>query len=224
VGVSESFGHRLRAERERQGISLASIAAGSKIGIHLLEGLERNDVSRWPVGIYRRSFIRFYANAVGMDADSVVREFLTLFPDPADPPTAAPPGEPAAQAAGLRLTFAADTWTPFTRGSLLRLNRRWAAAACDAAMVLLLTMVALIISGQFWRPLGLCAVCYQLGGILLLGNTPGVFLFGSPVVRQPQADRAERLRASKRRRWAMKTQVSSGMSQERVMERVMERT
>jgi cytoskeletal protein RodZ len=77
-----SFGRRLRYERERRQINLRSIADTTKIGVPLLEGLERDDVSRWPAGIFRKSFIRSYAEAIGLDPDPVVREFVNLFPDP----------------------------------------------------------------------------------------------------------------------------------------------
>jgi transcriptional regulator with XRE-family HTH domain len=79
-----SFGARLRAQRERQHIELAAIAEGTKIKASLLEALERDDVSRWPGGVFRRAYIRAYAQAIGLDAESVVREFLALYPDPAD--------------------------------------------------------------------------------------------------------------------------------------------
>jgi hypothetical protein len=39
-------------------------------------------VSHWPSGIFRRAFVRAYADAIGMQPDDVVREFLTLYPDP----------------------------------------------------------------------------------------------------------------------------------------------
>ncbi len=66
----DSFGSRLRYERERRQIALKSIAESTKIGITLLEGLERDDVSRWPSGIFRKSFIRSYAEAIGSEARS----------------------------------------------------------------------------------------------------------------------------------------------------------
>jgi cytoskeleton protein RodZ len=72
----ESIGRRLRRERERRQIALASIAANSKISVSLFADLERDDVSRWPSGIFRRSFIRAYAQAVGLDPDATAREFL----------------------------------------------------------------------------------------------------------------------------------------------------
>src|SRR5436190_17227539 len=77
----QRFGKRLRLERERRRITLDSIASNTKIGIALLRGLERDDVSRWPSGIFRRSFIREYAAAIGLDPDETAREFLERFPD-----------------------------------------------------------------------------------------------------------------------------------------------
>ena len=82
--MSESFGARLRQRREEQQISLSTIAEQTKIKQSLLEALERDDVSHWPSGIFRRAFIRAYAHAIGLEPDVVVREFLDLYPDPAE--------------------------------------------------------------------------------------------------------------------------------------------
>src|SRR5689334_10451366 len=80
--MQEDFlGRRLRSERERRRITLESIAAKTKINIGLLRDLERDEISRWPGGIFRRSFIRSYAEAIGLDGDDVVREFLERYPD-----------------------------------------------------------------------------------------------------------------------------------------------
>jgi len=90
----DSLGSRLRYERERRQISLKSIAESTKIGMTLLEGLERDDVSRWPSGIFRKSFIRSYAEAIGLRPDSVVREFVERYPDPLETQLAAIPAAP----------------------------------------------------------------------------------------------------------------------------------
>jgi transcriptional regulator with XRE-family HTH domain len=76
----DSFGPRLRAERERRGISLETIASVTNVGKDLWEGLERNDFSRWPSGIFARSFVRDYARAIGLDDTEVVNDFCRLFP------------------------------------------------------------------------------------------------------------------------------------------------
>ena len=87
--MPESFGARLRQQRERQQIALTAIAEQTKIGLSLLEALERDDLSHWPAGIFRRSFIRGYARSIGLEPDVVVREFLELHPDPVDVVSAA---------------------------------------------------------------------------------------------------------------------------------------
>ena len=95
----DSFGSRLRYERERRQIALKSIAESTKISISLLEGLERDDVSRWPSGIFRKSFIRSYAEAIGLKPDVIAREFVERYPDPHDVQLAAvPPGSRPSQA------------------------------------------------------------------------------------------------------------------------------
>lgn len=82
--MNESLGARLRQERESKQIPLASIAASTKIKLEWLEGLENDDVSKWPSGIFRRGFIRSYAQAIGLQPDPVTREFFALYPDPAE--------------------------------------------------------------------------------------------------------------------------------------------
>ncbi|HUK34433.1 MAG TPA: helix-turn-helix domain-containing protein [Vicinamibacterales bacterium] len=80
--MPESFGARLRRQRERQRVTLAAIAEHTKIHLPLLEELEEDRVAHWPSGIFRRAFIRAYADAIGLRPDDVVREFLALYPDP----------------------------------------------------------------------------------------------------------------------------------------------
>jgi len=178
--IDEPFGSRLRRERERRQIALSSISANTKISVALFEALERGDVSKWPSGIFRRAFIRAYAQAIGLDADVLAREFLERFPDPAEPaPTVVAKGSrpaPVSGGEGLRLTLA-DTGEPFRGGRLLaEMRQRWAVVACDAGVVMAIAAIVFLASGKFWMPLGVSMLSYYLGGILLLGNTPGVCL------------------------------------------------
>ena len=80
----ETLGTRLRRERERRQIALTSISDNTKIRASLFAELEKDDVSHWPSGIYRKAYIRAYAQAIGLDPDAVAREFFERFPDPAD--------------------------------------------------------------------------------------------------------------------------------------------
>jgi len=76
----DTFGARLRIARERRGISIDTIASVTNVPPELWEGLERNDVSRWPAGVFARSFVRHYARAIGLDETEVVNEFCRTFP------------------------------------------------------------------------------------------------------------------------------------------------
>jgi transcriptional regulator with XRE-family HTH domain len=76
-----TFGERLRAQRESQGVSLNEIARTTKIGLSLLVALERNDLSRWPKGIFRRAFFREYVTAIGLSPEPMLAEFARLFPE-----------------------------------------------------------------------------------------------------------------------------------------------
>jgi transcriptional regulator with XRE-family HTH domain len=184
--TDESFGRRLRRERERRQIALSSISANTKISATLFQALERDDISRWPGGIFRRAFIRAYAEGVGLDPDEVMREFLERFPDPTAPPASAPGAAPSEatstggavshRRAALRLTLA-DSGGLFARGRVLPdMRRRLAAVVCDAAVVMGIAVSVFLVSGDFWTPLAMTALIYYSAGILLLGDSPGVSL------------------------------------------------
>lgn len=78
--ATAAFGPNLRRIRMQRGVSLERIAADTKVGIELWSGLERNDLSRWPTGIYARAFVRAYAQAVGVDPEATVDDFCRAFP------------------------------------------------------------------------------------------------------------------------------------------------
>ncbi len=75
------FGTRLRAARERRGISLRQIANATKISVSVLDALERNDISRLPGGIFGRGFVRSYAVEVGLDPEATIQDFIATFPN-----------------------------------------------------------------------------------------------------------------------------------------------
>jgi len=75
---NHGLGPLLRAHRERQGLTLEALAESIKVKRSLLNDLERNDVSRWPPGIFGRALVREYAKSIGLPTDDVVRQFLEL--------------------------------------------------------------------------------------------------------------------------------------------------
>ena len=76
----DTFGPRLRRERERRGLSLETIAARTNVSVELWAGLESNDFSKWPGGLFARAFVRDYARVVGLDPDEVIDDFCRLYP------------------------------------------------------------------------------------------------------------------------------------------------
>jgi len=160
-----SFGAWLHRERERRGVSLRAIADRSKIGMSVLEALERGDVSRWPGGIYRRAFVRAYCTAVGLDADLVVANFEKVFP-PADaegaPTTQATsgPSSPVDQSE-MRLQLAGPP-APFVPVQAMR------TACLDVAFVLVMGAIGWVGAGAigFWCAAAVAAVVYHVCGVL----------------------------------------------------------
>lgn len=172
----DDLGAWLRRERERAGVSLETIATRTKVARSLLQALERNDVSRWPAGIFRRSFVRGYAAAVGLDPDYVVALFLRAFPEPALPGSGdVAPARPAGTARpepSLRLTLAPEVsrW----QEALARLG----AASTDLMAPITLALPSGLLGGLslFWIVLAVVAVLYLTVGTLLLGTTPGLWM------------------------------------------------
>jgi transcriptional regulator with XRE-family HTH domain len=212
--MEDLLGRRLRSERERRHITLESIAANTKINISLLRDLERDEVSRWPSGIFRRAFVRSYAEAIGLDGDDIVHEFLERYPDAQELEAAAALAASGVRAkahpkAVLRLTLA-DAPRPFSSGPVLEnIGARVKAAGWDCASTLALAAVAFLVLGAFWTSLAVVTICYYAAGILILGNSPGVCLFApkshddTPQTPSSEEDGLEGLPASAARNWGI---------------------
>ena len=177
----DDLGAWLRRERERSGITLETIATRTKVARTLLEALERNDVSRWPNGIFRRAFVRGYAHHVGLDPDFVVALFLRAFPEHHSSSSSPALDGATARAAGaaasrpeftLRLTLAPEVsrW----QEALARLG----AATTDLMAPITLALPSGLLGGLwlFWIVLAVVAVLYLTVGTLVLGTTPGLWM------------------------------------------------
>ena len=81
VSSLEAFGPNLRRRRMRSGLSLEDLSTRTKVSVELWDAMERNDFSRWPTGVAARSYIRSYAEAVGVDPEATVDEFCRLVPN-----------------------------------------------------------------------------------------------------------------------------------------------
>jgi transcriptional regulator with XRE-family HTH domain len=190
-----TLGSWLRRERERRGITLAQIAEDTKVAVPLLQGLEADDLSRWPGGIFRRAFARSYATAIGLDAEMVVQRIEEEHPTedaeatmggrrrvPDQPPAAVAAGPSAIQSRPERAP-APSGIAPrrLSRDQIVGLPIRLRATA--AALELLIGGAigfgfAAAGSRLLWPVLIIAA--YYAAGVLLTGTTPMVALLAQP--------------------------------------------
>jgi cytoskeletal protein RodZ len=93
------IGARLRDAREAQGLTLAQVAAETRIPQRHLQTIESGDFAALPARTYAIGFSRSYAKLVGLDdddvADAVRAELDAQEPQPRHRPASFEPGDPA---------------------------------------------------------------------------------------------------------------------------------
>lgn len=93
------IGARLRAARDAQGLTLAQVAAETRIPQRHLQTIEEGDFAALPARTYAIGFSRSYAKLVGLDADEVAEtvraELDAQEPHPRQRPAGFEPGDPA---------------------------------------------------------------------------------------------------------------------------------
>ncbi len=196
----DSFGLRLRAARERRGITLEAVAAKTKVPVALWEAMERNDFSSWPSGLFARAYVRDYARLVGLDAEEVVDEFCRYFPngdrrrgrlirshaevidirsqyrDEELPPDG-----------DRRASDAKATVTPFPRLLPGKTAQRVLGALGDvAAVCTVAALVSQVFHVGFLATLGIASVAYYSIGFAIVGRSPGFALTQFLTRRVPQ--------------------------------------
>ena len=167
--VRLAFCRRLKATRERSGVSLRDIAESTKICSSHLAALERGDLRYWPKGFFRRAFFRGYAGMIGLPVEETLEYFVQLFPeDEAGAASTSKPTRPAPSADEPRLVLDAG-W----HGAKTPLRSRLGASAID------LTVVTVVAVGLAWwssrdtATIGaIVAAGYFTVATIVLGDTP----------------------------------------------------
>ncbi len=91
--MASGIGETLRKARNRRKLPLFEIEAEIRIRVRYLSAIEAEEWDALPEGSYTRSFIRTYANYLGLDGDRLAGEFGGA------PPAAGEAGAPRAQPA-----------------------------------------------------------------------------------------------------------------------------
>lgn len=169
------LGAYLRAERERRGLALRAISENTKVSLPLLEGLEADDISRWPGGIFRRAFVRAYAEAVGLDPDEIFKRFEQQHRPPVEG-TAAEPGLGTAELAVLEQSTRGGRRTAGLRAVSASTRARLLGTAADLTVAMVLAFGSAAAGSRLLWPV-LMIAAYYAAGVLVTGTTPMVALF-----------------------------------------------
>lgn len=183
----EAFGPNLRRLRIQRGISLEELARVTKVHVDLWDGLERNDFSRWPTGIFARAYVREYAHAIGVDPDTAVDDFCRWFPQGDRRAERIVRGQ--AELVGHALQWSDDLAVPDRRArtdapqgrgeDAPSYSPRLRGAIALADIVPIAAGAAVMWSLMpigFWPAFGIVAVAYHVGGLAALGASPAVAL------------------------------------------------
>lgn len=119
------LGTDLRNAREHAGLSLQDLAARTRIPQRTLRAIEENDFDNVPPGIFARSFIRTYAQEVGVDPAEAVAQYRSM-----TEPVVEPSDEPEPEVVEQRIP-----WRSFVR-ELSEFGQRWGYALIAVALLI----------------------------------------------------------------------------------------
>jgi cytoskeleton protein RodZ len=71
----QNIGSRLRAAREAKGLTISDLADQTRVRVAALEAIEAGDFARLPEPIYVQSYLRAFAQAVGLPVEPVLEAF-----------------------------------------------------------------------------------------------------------------------------------------------------
>jgi len=75
---SRAFGEMFVERRQRLGLTLQEVSSFTKLHPRFLRAIEQADFSKLPGGILTKSFIRAYAQEIGIDDSQAVSEYLAI--------------------------------------------------------------------------------------------------------------------------------------------------
>jgi cytoskeleton protein RodZ len=134
-----SIGETLRRERQRRNLDLPKIAGELKISVRFLEAMEEDDFGKLPGGVFTKSFVRQYADFLGLDSDEMAAEVARIV-EP-EPVVAESPGKKP-DVPGIQLEMSENDWQS--------VRERPAPLPSWFKAGMLLVALMLVCSGVYW--------------------------------------------------------------------------
>lgn len=196
MSTREAFGLNLRRARQHRGVSLTDISAHTNVSVELWEDMERNDFTRWPGGVYARTWIRAYAELIGADPVETVNDFCRWFPQ--GDRRAEPVLRRQAEVVGHQLDWhdavpaggnrrAPDPPPPQEVARRQVRPIRLVAAGCDLCAVLLTaTATTFVVKTSLLSTLGIVASLYYTVSLASLGSAPAVWTIDRLMQTRPE--------------------------------------
>ena len=155
----ESFGAKLRHEREQRGVKLETVSASTMIRMSVLKDLEANGPSNVSHDFYRRALLRAYATAIGVPPAAILAEYYQHYSEAG-----------VGEGAGLRLIVEPDArWSERTVSRMLTV-------VADTCVVLLLAAIITQSTGtNLWVIGGAVALLYHALATAALGCSPATW-------------------------------------------------
>ncbi len=118
----------LKSEREMRNISLAKIAADTRISLHYLQCLEDGRYGELPGGMYNRAFLRAYCESLRLDPHEVLRRYEAELSPAAEKPAKSKKKLPRHTAFPRRHAIVAWSIMFLISATGLFLSRKWIAS------------------------------------------------------------------------------------------------
>jgi Helix-turn-helix domain len=179
VSDRRAFGERLKRRRERAGVTLAKISQNTKVSVALFTGLEAGDCSRWPTGLFARAYVRGYAEAIGLNGDETVEEFVAAFGAVGHADGVETPPALSSRTPPLRLALVEEPPDPAA------IARRAGLAATELVLGALIAAIAQVgFDTSVWATVGLVLAYFTLGR--LISDDPLLYWMFKRVRQQPE--------------------------------------
>ncbi|GIU81798.1 MAG: helix-turn-helix domain-containing protein [Acidobacteria bacterium] len=76
--MSLTLGEKLRQAREARGMTINDVAEQTRISVHYIECMEKDDYSCLPGGVFNKGFVKLYARCVGIDEQEALQDYTRL--------------------------------------------------------------------------------------------------------------------------------------------------